>query len=240
MLTGRANCMFLFTLLLLILLALACWKKSQHWEHQRPGKTSVQPGGTDTVSMELTARLSLPHFPEEWQLIMDDPLLKLHRTWRCRQIEPAWWFLIIRTLEELKGARARLLDHGGEMLKIMQCWRLFYYESWLLGLWNGTPVLHRLAICVFPASLLTPFFFSSSIFYSFQHHSRDFPHFQSHHFLFHFQALIVILQLKSMNKVWDLSPASAQCCGQCEILHSPHTHSRSGEKIKQSRKTPGC
>lgn len=50
---------------------------SQHWEQQRLSKDSEPPGGADTVTMELTVLLNLPHFPEEWQLIMDDPLLNV-------------------------------------------------------------------------------------------------------------------------------------------------------------------
>lgn len=36
---------------------------SQHRGHQRLSKASEQPGGADTVTMELTVALNLPHFP---------------------------------------------------------------------------------------------------------------------------------------------------------------------------------
>lgn len=63
------------------------------------------------------------------------------------------------------------------------------------------------------------------------------PPFQSHPVLSLFYALIISL-LKGVSEVWGLSPASAQCCGQCEILHSLRTHSHSGRKTGRGcRKT---
>lgn len=52
-------------------------------------KAWVQPGGADTVTMELTAILTLPPccFPEEWHSIMDERRLKLHPVWRCGPTE---------------------------------------------------------------------------------------------------------------------------------------------------------
>lgn len=95
--------------------------------------------------------------------------------------------------------------------------------------WHSCPLLsgHLCLVCFATDSSFGSIFFSTPL-------SR-LPPFQSHLY-----ALIIISQLKSTSKVWDLSPASAQCCGQCEILHSLHTHSHSGEKNKQRRQTPGC
>lgn len=108
-LIGKANYMFAFIFLLLPLTPLGPGELkevlSQHWEDQRLSKASEQPAGTYTVTMELTVLLNLPHFPEEWQLIMDDLLLKLHSLWRCRQAKLAWWFLTIRALKKQQDAR---------------------------------------------------------------------------------------------------------------------------------------
>lgn len=82
---------FIFLLLPLTPLGLSVREEilSQLWDDQRLSKALEQPGGEYTVTMELTVLLNLPHFPEEWQLIMDDLLPKLHSLWRCRQAELA-------------------------------------------------------------------------------------------------------------------------------------------------------
>lgn len=127
----------------------------------------------------------------------------------------------------------RLFGHRKEILKIRQHYRQLYSESWLLGLWSGIPVPSCSAICALSASILffSPFNTIVKTFNTSCLSVSSLP-------LLFLKRLDS--HLKRISGAWNVSPVSAQCCGQHEILRSLHMHSHSEKERTHSRQTAGC
>lgn len=76
--------------------------------------------------MEPAALVNLPHFPKEWQLIMDDPLLKLNRTWsrRRKSAEKAFAESALHFKKPEASRAGSVITRREDMLKINAARRL--------------------------------------------------------------------------------------------------------------------
>lgn len=181
--------------------------------------------------MEPAALVKLPHFPKEWQLIMDDPLPKLNPTWSRRRKSTEKVFpesaLHFRKLEE---SRAGSVITGREdMLKINAARRLgevVLLRGTLSGLWCGVHAWD------FQLRLLSTYASSFHLFPA-EHHSRGILPFSS------IPSSPLNHNLQLLTRLGQGSPESERCCGQHEILHSPrmHSHSREGNNQEVHRQS---